>query len=111
MYIPFIYLLCITTNYKIHDKSINSKIKNLTNGQYDKDREGIDHRYPLNETINDLTIVSNHQKIELLKLLEDERMSVPSKLDYLNNYSFLFNVSKIFDLYAGGLMLEYNFDF
>ena len=66
---------------------------------------------PLNETINDLTIVSNHQKIELLKLLEDERISVPSKLDYLNNYSFLFNVSKIFDLYAGGLMLEYNFDF
>ena len=47
MYIPFIYLLCITNNHKIHDKSINSKIKNLTNGQYDKDREGIDHRYPL----------------------------------------------------------------
>lgn len=111
MYIPFIYLLCITNNHKIHDKSINSKIKNLTNGQYDKDHEGIDHRYPVNETIHDLTIVSNHRKIELLKLLEDERISVPSKLDYLNKYSFLFNMSNIIDLYAGGLMLEYNFDF
>lgn len=111
MYIPFIYLLSISNNHKIHNKPIYCKIKNLTNGQYDKDYEGIDHRYPLNETIHDLTIVSNHEKIELLKLLEYEDIAVPTKLDYLNKYSFLFNVSNIIDLYAGGLMLEYNFDF
>ena len=111
MYIPFIYLLSISNNHKIHNKPIHDKIKNLTNGQYDKDYEGIDHRHPLNETINDLTIFSNHEKIELLKLLEYEDIAVPTKLDYLNKYSFLFNVSNIIDLYAGGLMLEYNFDF
>lgn len=60
--------------------------------------------------VNDIYI--NMEKKYLLSKLSDNNTSIPYKLQLLDKYKHLINIGeKVCNLYAGGLMQEYLYDF
>tara|TARA_Y100000816_G_C25799169_1_gene418611 strand:+ start:86 stop:481 length:396 start_codon:yes stop_codon:yes gene_type:complete len=73
--------------------------------------KGCDERYKNISTPHDeiVRIREYFEKHKLLKILEDGSINNETKMDYLEKDNALFNASKQFNLYAGGLMHEFDF--
>ena len=68
---------------------------------------GNDERYPINETTNQTqlyNICKNYEKKKLLDVLQNDKISINTKLDLLHD-----NSVKPINLTAGGLMDNFNF--
>ena len=110
----FVYKKNINTfiNYfRIYGKNNNHNI-NATS----KTITGIDYRYD-NTTRNDeselMSIKKHMQQLHVLKLLQDNNIPIYTKLQIIDNYSqwFAFNKEYMYNLYRGGLINDFDFDF
>ena len=100
-------LLCFVIYFK---KYINNKsylLSTFSNTNHRSIYTGNDERYPINETKNEAqlyNIYKNHENKKLLNILENDKISINTKLDLLEN-----NTVKPINLTAGGLMNDFNF--
>ena len=90
---------------KVYNEVLN---ENLDTENPDK---GCDERYKNNSSPHDevVKIQEYFEKQKLLKILEDDSINNKTKMNYLEKDIGLFNASKQFNLYAGGLMHEFDF--
>lgn len=75
---------------------------------------GIDFRFGLEKVDNNLlsSIQDNIIRCKLISILENKSISNQYKIYIINKYDLLNTTIKVFDLYAGGLMHEFEqFDF
>jgi len=86
----------------------NSKLLASFSNTYHRNiYSGNDERYPVNETNNYIElnhIYKNHENKKLLNILENDEISINTKLDLLKDSSI-----KPMNLKAGGLMNDFNF--
>ena len=100
-------LLCFVIYFK---KYINNKsylLSTFSNTNHRSIYTGNDERYPINETNNEVEIYNiykNHEMKKLLDILENDKISINTKLDLLED-----NAVKPINLTAGGLMDDFNF--
>lgn len=106
--IPYIQKNYINTNMYILNKQI--LLQPLNNKTFLKpsiDSYGKDFRYNNTEPDFDLSI---YKKYELLQQLSSKE-SITKKMELLDTNSYLFNFSMIYNVTAGGLFDDYEFDF
>jgi len=99
-------LLCFVMSFKkyINDSYLQSTFSNTN---YRSVYKGNDERYPINETNNDVEIYNiykNHERKKLLDILQNNKISINTKLYLLQD-----NTIKPINLTAGGLIDDYNF--
>jgi hypothetical protein len=86
----------------------NSKLlSSFSNTNYRSIYTGNDERYSINETNNEseiYNIYKNHENKKLLNILENDEISINTKLDLLDDNTF-----KSINLTTGGLMNDFNF--
>jgi hypothetical protein len=90
-------------------KYINSSylLSTFSNTNYRSVNSGNDEKYPINETNNEVEIYNiykNHENKKLLDILENDKISINTKLNLLQD-----NTIKSINLTAGGLMDDFNF--
>ena len=88
------------------------KLGSFSDDESLKKDQGKDMRYPdeeLNaELLHDIHL--NMERKKVLQILQNENTSLPYKIETIKKYEYLINFGeKIFNLYAGGLMHEYDF--
>jgi ethanolamine utilization protein EutP (predicted NTPase) len=82
-------------------------LSTFSNTNYRSVYTGNDERYPINETNNDVEIYNiykNHENKNLLDILQNDKISINTKVDLLKD-----NTIKPINLTAGGLMDDFNF--
>jgi ethanolamine utilization protein EutP (predicted NTPase) len=82
-------------------------LSTFSNTNYRSVYTGNDERYSINETNNEVEIYNiykNHENKKLLDILENDKISINTKLDLLED-----NTIKPINLTAGGLMDDFNF--
>lgn len=77
-----------------------------------KKDQGKDMRYPYEELnaecLHDIYL--NMERKKVLQILQSENSSLPYKMETIKKYEFLINFGeKVSNLYAGGLMHEFDF--
>jgi hypothetical protein len=91
-------------------KYINNRsylLSTFSNTNYRSVNSGNDERYPINETNNEVEIYNiykNYENKKLLDILENDKISINTKLNLLED-----NIIKPINLTAGGLMDDFNF--
>ena len=102
---PYIYP-CINSFMFPGSKNNVDKMKKLS--------RGYDERYPVNGTNINMTEVYRFnihwKQLEILRLLQNNGLSIYSKLNLIDHYDILSSSSSIYscNLYAGGLMNEWD---
>ena len=96
-------LLCFVIYFKKYNNN-SYLLSTFTNTNCRSVYTGNDERYPNNETINEVEIYKNHENKKLLDILENDKISINTKLDLLED-----NTIKPINLTAGGLMDDFNF--
>jgi hypothetical protein len=94
------FLVCFIIYFKKDNKSCLSIAFSNT-------YKGNDERYPINETNNQTqlyNIYKNYEKKKLLDVLQNDKISINTKLDLLHDNSI-----KPINLKAGGLFDDFNF--
>ena len=100
-------LLCFVIYFK---KYINNKyylLSSFSNTNHRSIYTGNDERYSINETNNEYEIYNiykNHENKKLLDILENDKISINTKLNLLQD-----NTIKPINLTAGSLMDDFNF--
>jgi hypothetical protein len=100
-------LLCFVIYFKKYINNDSYLLSTFSNANYRSVYTGNDERYPINETINETEIYNiykNHEKKKLLDILENDKISINTKLNLLED-----NTIKPINLTAGGLMDDFNF--
>ncbi len=100
-------LFCFIMYFKKNINNISYLLGSFSNTYYKSVYSGNDERYPVNETNNHIelnNIYRNNENKKLLDILQNNKISINTKLDLLNNNSI-----KPSNLMAGGLMDDYNF--
>ena len=91
-------------------KNINNNsylLSSFSNTNHISVYTGNDERFPINETNNEAQINNiyiNHEKKKLLDVLQNDKISINTKLNLLQD-----NDIKPINLTAGGLMDDFNF--
>lgn len=99
-------LVCFILYYKKYSNNYYL-LSTFSNTNYRNVHAGNDERYPINETINEVEIYNiykNHEKKKLLDILQNDKISINTKVDLLQD-----NNIKTINLTAGGLMDDFNF--
>ena len=101
----FLFLACVPTN-----KLIPIKDKSISNTFQCKKNDGFDHRHiNFNKTDDQIKLyqIHNHfQNKKILDILKNENVSLITKVFILNDNSI-----KKYDIFAGGLMKDFDFEF
>ena len=100
-------LLCFMLYFKKYLRNNSKLLASFSNTYYRNVYSGNDERYPVNETNNDVqlnNIYRNNENKKLLDILQNDKISINTKLDLLKDNSIKTN-----NLKAGGLMNDYNF--
>ena len=100
-------LLCFIIYYKKYINNNSYLLSTFSNTNYRSVYTGNDERYPINETNNEVEIYNiykNHENKNLLDILQNDKISINTKLDLLQD-----NTIKPINLTAGGLMDDFNF--
>lgn len=79
--------------------------------------EGMDNRFNITMSAEEenteravlLRIQENMLRKKLLHILNSSRCSLPYKMQILREYDFLFDNEKVCDVYAGGLLEDFDF--
>jgi membrane-bound lytic murein transglycosylase MltF len=102
-----LFLSCLQNNKLIPIKNISNTFQSKKN---DYKYDGFDHRYNKNETDNEKVtlhkIYKHFQNKNLLDILKNENISLVTKILILNDNSI-----KKYDIFAGGLMKDFDFEF
>lgn len=96
------FLVMFVLYYKSSLRVISSRLNIFPEVKYGT---GCDHRYPLNETANELQLYNIYQNLEkkkLLDTLQNENISIVKKIELLQD-----NTIKPPNLKAGGLMDDF----
>jgi hypothetical protein len=99
--------MCFILYYKKDTINNSYLLSSFSNTNYRSVYRGNDERYPINETNNEAEIYNiykNHENKKLLDILENDKISINTKLDLLQD-----NTIKPINLTAGGLMDDFNF--
>ena len=100
-------LLCFIVYFNKYINNNSYLLSTFSNTNYRSVNSGNDERYPINETNNEAqmnNIYINHEKKKLLDILQNDKISINTKLDLLED-----NTIKPINLTAGGLMDDFNF--
>jgi hypothetical protein len=100
-------LVCFILYYKKDTINNSYLLSTFSNTNYRSVYTGNDERYPINETNNDVEIYNiykNHENKNLLDILQNDKISINTKVDLLKD-----NTIKPINLTAGGLMDDFNF--
>jgi len=100
-------LLCFIMYLKKYINNNSYLLSTFSNTNYRSVNSGNDERYPTNETNNETEIYNiykNHENKKLLDILQNDKISINTKLDLLHD-----NTIKSINLTAGGLMDDFNF--
>ena len=100
-------LVCFILYYKKDTTNNSYLLSTFSNTNYRSVYTGNDERYPINETNNDVEIYNiykNHENKNLLDILQNDKISINTKVDLLKD-----NTIKPINLTAGGLMDDFNF--
>jgi hypothetical protein len=100
-------LVCFILYYKKDTTNNSYLLSTFSNTNYRSVYTGNDERYSINETNNEVEIYNiykNHENKKLLDILENDKISINTKLDLLED-----NTIKPINLTAGGLMDDFNF--
>ena len=100
-------LLCFIMYFKKNINNISYLLGSFSNTYYRSVYSGNDERYPVNETINHVelnNIYRNYENKKLLDILENDKISINTKLNLLKDNSI-----KPINLKSGGLMNDFNF--
>ena len=97
-------LLCFIIYFKKYINNNSYLLSTFSNTNYRSVNSGNDERYPINETNNEAEIYINHENIKLLDILQNDKISINTKLDLLED-----NTIKPINLTVGGLMDDFNF--
>ena len=92
---------------KIYKNDKSCLLSTFSNTNYRSESSGNDGRYPNNETNNDSQLYNmykNYERKKLLDILQNDKISINTKLYLLENNSI-----KPINLTAGGLMDDFNF--
>ena len=100
-------LLCFIIYFKKYINNNSYLLSTFSNTNYRSVNSGNDERYPINETNNEAEIYNiykNHENKKLLDILQNDKISINTKLDLLED-----NTIKPINLTVGGLMDDFNF--
>ena len=100
-------LLCFIIYFKKYINNNSYLLSSFSNTNHRSVYTGNDERYPINETNNEVEIYNiykNHEMKKLLDILENDKISINTKLDLLED-----NAVKPINLTAGGLIDDFNF--
>ena len=100
-------LLCFIVYCKKYINNNSYLLSTFSNTNYRSANSGNDERYPINETNNEAQIYNiyiNHENKKLLDILQNDKISINTKLDLLED-----NTIKPINLTVGGLMDDFNF--
>jgi hypothetical protein len=105
-----LFLSCLQNNKLFPIKNISNTFQSKKDSKYD----GFDHRYNKNETDDEIynkkvnlhKIYKHFQNKNLLDILKNENISLITKILILNDNSI-----KKYDIFAGGLMKDFDFEF
>jgi hypothetical protein len=100
-------LVCFILYYKKDTTNNSYLLSTFSNTNYRSVYTGNDERYPTNETNNEAqinNIYKNHENKKLLDILQNDKISINTKLNLLED-----NTIKPINLTAGGLMDDFNF--
>lgn len=100
-------LLCFIMYLKKYINNNSYLLSTFSNTNYRSVNSGNDERYPTNETNNETEIYNiykSHENKKLLDVLQNDKISINTKLDLLHD-----NTIKSINLTAGGLMDDFNF--
>jgi hypothetical protein len=101
------FLLCFIIYFKKYINNNSYLLSSFSNNNYRSIYTGNDERYPNNVTINEVemyNIYKNHENKRLLDILENDKVSINTKLNLLQD-----NTIKPINLTASGLMDDFNF--
>ena len=112
MFLKIMYLLCCGKIFKtiIFSNTFSRHNNIIINGINSKKSSGYDERYSVNNTYNNINstqlgnIVQFFDKKKLLNILEDDNVSLYTKIILLKN-----NNIKKSSLFAGGLLNQFDF--
>ena len=99
-------LLCFVIYFKKYNNN-SYLLSTFSNTKYSSFYTGNDERYPINETNNDVEIYNiykNHENKKLLDILKNDKISINTKLNLLEDSTI-----KPINLTAGSLMDDFNF--
>lgn len=102
----------LTSNYRYKSLNLENSSNNSSwfNNEY-KTNTGIDMRFK-NTTDTDtkslMILQENLKKLVLLSKLENNNISIPKKMDLINESGFIEESSYVITLHAGGLMDDFN---
>lgn len=115
MFFKFLFFFCIQ-KYNINNNQINQNLDNLNTFQkieniINNTNSGNDKRYPEQENENEYNkdihkLQLLYKKKQILDILQDEKVSINTKLNLIKDDNI-----KPVNLYAGGLMNDFDFDF
>jgi len=94
-----------TTNNYCAKKYIFKKDKNNIINEFD----GFDMRKNISDNISTYNISVFFYKKTLLDILNNNNININSKLSHIEKYNIIFNEKKCYNIYAGGLMKDWNF--
>lgn len=100
-------LLCFIIYFKKYINNNSYLLSTFSNTNYRSVYSGNDERFPINVTNNATQInyiYINHEKKKLLDILQNDKISINTKLNLLED-----NTIKPINLTAGGLMDDFNF--
>jgi hypothetical protein len=100
-------LLCFIIYFKKYTNNNSYLLATFSNTNYRSVYSGNDERFPINDTNNDAQITNiyiNHERKKLLDILQNDKISINTKLNLLED-----NTIKPINLTAGGLMDDFNF--
>jgi len=100
-------LLCFIVYFKKYIRNNYNLLATFSNTNYRSVYTGNDERYPNNESNNDTklhNIYKNHENKKLLDILQNDKISINTKINLLHN-----NTIKPINLTAGGLIDDFNF--
>jgi len=100
-------LLCFIMYLKKYINNNSYLLSTFSNTNYRSVHSGNDERYPVNDTNNEVEIYNiykNYENKKLLDVLQNDKISINTKLDLLHD-----NTIKSVNLTAGGLMDDFNF--
>jgi hypothetical protein len=102
-----LFLSCLQNNKLIPTKNISNTFQSKKD---DYKYDGFDHRYVnLNKTDQQIILYKIHnyfQNKKILNILKNENISLTTKVFLLNDNSIKKN-----DIFAGGLMKDFDFEF
>ena len=97
-------LLCFIVYFKKYINNNSYLLSTFSNTNYRSVNSGNDEIYLINETNNEAQIYINHENKKLLDILQNDKISINTKLDLLED-----NTIKPINLTVGGLMDDFNF--